>query len=71
MENVSFMTNAPAELTTDHISMISVDNISGDIYIGTTRYALGNGEIFRFEKDGAFKSQFDCGGQNPIGTVFL
>lgn len=71
MDNNSFMTNAPAVLTTDHISMITVDDISGDIYVGTTRYTLGNGQIYRFDKNGSFKTNFDCGGQNPIGAVFL
>lgn len=71
VDNSSFMKNAPSELTTDHISMITVDDASGDIYIGTTIYTLGNGQVYRFEKDGSFKINFDCGGENPIGAVFM
>ena len=71
VDNSSFMKNAPSELTTDHISMITVDDASGDIYIGTTIYTLGNGQVYRFEKDGSFKINFECGGENPIGAVFM
>lgn len=71
VDNSSFMKNAPSELTTDHISMVTVDDASGDIYIGTTIYTLGNGQVYRFEKDGSFKINFDCGGENPIGAVFM
>lgn len=71
MDNASFMINAPATMTTEHISMISVDDLTGEVYIGTTHYTLGNGELFRFGKDGVFKANFDCGGQNPIGAVFF
>ncbi len=67
----SFMTNAPEDLTTDHISMISVDDLTGDVYVGTTQYTLGNGQLYRFNKNGEYKTNFDCGGQNPIGAVFL
>ena len=71
VDNSSFMKNAPSELTTDHISLVTVDDASGDIYIGTTIYTLGNGQVYRFEKDGSFKINFDCGGENPIGAVFM
>ena len=71
VDNSSFMKNAPSELTTDHISMVTVDDASGDIYIGTTIYTPGNGQVYRFEKDGSFKINCDCGGENPIGAVFM
>ncbi len=71
MNQTSFMKNAPENLATDHISMITVDSKSGDIYIGTTRYTLGNGQIYGFSKDGTMKINSDCGGQNPIGAVFM
>lgn len=71
IENASFMKNAPASLASDHISMMTADLYSGEIYIGTTRYTLGNGEIFRFSTDGTFMTKFDCGGQNPIDLVSI
>ncbi|MDE6682302.1 MAG: hypothetical protein K2J87_02625 [Muribaculaceae bacterium] len=71
MNNASFMTNAPEDLNSDHISMISVDDLTGEVYVGTTQYTLGNGKLYRFSKNGEYKTNFDCGGQNPIGAVFL
>ncbi len=67
----SFMTDAPEDLSTAHISMLSVDENSGEIYIGTSKYTLGNGEIYHFTKEGEFESNFDCGGQNPISAVYF
>lgn len=71
MESSSFMKDAPDALTSGHISMIAVDDDTDDIYIGTTQYTLGNGSVYRFDKNGYFKTDFDCGGQNPVGMVFL
>lgn len=69
--NESFMKNAPAELSSVSIYMISVDDETGDIYVGVTYYSAGNGDIYRFKKDGTFVEKFDCGGQNPRAAVFF
>ncbi len=71
MSNVSFLKNAPAELASTSISMISVNPDNGDIYIATTFYNTSNGNVYRFKKDGTFVAKFDCGGQNPKAAVFF
>ena len=63
--------NAPKELATTSTSMLQVNDDNGDIYIGTTYFAAGNGNIYRFKKDGTFIEKFDCGGQNPNSAVFF
>ena len=40
--------------------MLQVNDDNGDIYIGTTYFAAGNGNIYRFKKDGTFIEKFDC-----------
>jgi DNA-binding beta-propeller fold protein YncE len=67
----SFLKDAPAELINKSISMMSVNPENGDIYIGTTLFADGNGTMYRFRKDGTFVEKFDCGGQNPKAAVFF
>ncbi len=67
----SFLKDAPAELTSKSISMMAVSEENGDIYIGTTVWAEGNGTMYRFRKDGTFVEKFDCGGQNPKTAVFF
>jgi hypothetical protein len=66
----SFLKNAPSELTTTGIYMMSVNPNNGDIYIGTTDYS-SNGEIYRFTKDGSYVSSFSSGGVNPTTAVFF
>jgi hypothetical protein len=51
--------------------MLQVNDNNGDIYIGTTFFSAGNGNIYRFKKDGTFVEKFDCGGQNPNSAVFF
>ena len=63
--------DAPKELATTSTSMLQVNDDNGDIYIGTTYFAAGNGNIYRFKKDGTFIEKFDCGGQNPNSAVFF
>lgn len=70
MVESSFMKDAPAELSTSSISMISVDDENGDIYVGTSSY-VANGEVYRFKKDGTFVTKFDSQGINPRKAVFL
>lgn len=69
--NESFLKNAPAELNGKSIYMITVDDNSGEIYIGTSTYDGSNGDMYRFKKDGTFVEKFDCGGQNPRAAVFF
>ena len=49
--------------------MMEIDDETDDIYVGTTFYSAGNGNIYRFKKDGTFVEKFDCGGQNPKTLV--
>lgn len=69
--NESYLKDAPAELDTASVFMISVDPKTGEIYIGTTIYSAGNGTIYRFSNEGKFISKFDCGGQNPCKALFF
>lgn len=71
ISNESFLKNAPAELSSASIYMISVDSTNGDIYIGVTNYVYSNGEIYRFDKSGQYISKFDCGGMNPRAAVYF
>lgn len=68
IDNKSFMADAPASMATEHVSMMAYND---GVYVGTTHYTLSNGEIFRFDRDGKFLENFDCGGQNPVGIAFL
>lgn len=68
--NESFLKNAPAELASSSIYMMTVDDENGDIYIGVTDYK-SNGDMYRFKKDGTFVEKFDCGGLNPRTAVFV
>lgn len=67
----SFLKNAPAELATSSVYMMSVDDEKGDIYIGVTFYSNSNGTMYRFDRNGNFIEKFDCGGQNPKTMVFI
>ena len=71
LNEISFLKNAPEELATTCLSMLQVNDNNGDIYIGTTFFSAGNGNIYRFKKDGTFVEKFDCGGQNPNSAVFF
>lgn len=66
----SFLKNAPTELESASIYAMAVDDECGDIYIAVTSYAYGNGDIYRFRRDGSFVEKFDCGGQNPRAFAF-
>lgn len=67
----SFLKNAPAELATSSVYMMSVDDKNGDIYIGVTFYSNSDGTMYRFDRNGNFVEKFDCGGQNPKTIVFI
>ena len=67
----SFLKNAPEELASSSIYMMSVDDKNGDIYIGVTFYSSANGTMYRFDRNGNFIEKFDCGGQNPKTMVFI
>jgi len=49
---------------------ISVDPVSGDVYIGAGDYNT-NGDMYVFGADGAYKDKFDTQGLNPIGAYFV
>ena len=44
---------------------IFADNITGDVYIGTSDY-INNGDIYILSSEGEIKKKFDAGGMNPI-----
>ena len=71
MNNSSFLKNAPEELASSTIYMISIDDESGDIYVGVTFFEAGDGTIYRFAKDGTYINKFDCGGISPLKMVFF
>ena len=71
LSDVNFLKNAPEALSSASIYVMEINEKNGDIYIGTTNYVDGNGDIYRFKKDGTFVEKFDCGGQNPNNIVFL
>ena len=67
----SFLKDAPAELTTGNVYMLEVNPENGDIYVGVTYYAAGEGDIYRFKADGTFVGKFESGGQGPNAMVFF
>ena len=69
VSNSTFLKNAPEELLSTSLYMMEIDDETDDIYVGTTFYSAGNGNIYRFKKDGTFVEKFDCGGQNPKTLV--
>lgn len=71
LNTASFLKNAPVELATSSISMMTVSDSTGDIYIGVTNYSDSNGMMYRFKNDGSYVGKFDCGGQNPRDAVFF
>lgn len=71
LNTTSFLKDAPAELATSSIYMMTVSEYTGDIYIGVTNYSASNGTMYRFKQDGSFVGKFDCGGQNPRAAVFF
>ena len=67
----SFIDDPDNKLKNESISMIEVDEQTGDIYIGATNYSASNGKIYRISRSGSIISEFDCGGQNPRTAVFF
>ncbi len=49
---------------------ISVDPISGDIYIGTSDY-ISNGDMYVFSATGNLINKFDTQGLNPLKAIFV
>ncbi|MDE6370965.1 MAG: hypothetical protein K2K92_05705 [Duncaniella sp.] len=70
LSETSFLKDAPAALANSHIYMMTVEPVSGDIYIGTTDYTT-EGDIYRFDKNGNLIKKFACGGLNPWRAVFF
>lgn len=71
VNNNSFLKNAPEDFASANIYMIEIDDETGDIYISSTFYTAYNGNIYHFKADGTYVGKFDCGGQNPIGALFI
>lgn len=67
--NSPFVT-VPASVDLSRATSVSVDPVSGDIYITTSDY-LTNGDMYVFAADGTYKNSFDTGGMNPIGAYFV
>ena len=70
MNNASFLKDAPAELVSSTLHMLTINDNNGDIYISTSDF-ITNGTIYRFKKDGTFIEKFDAGGVNPNSAVFF
>lgn len=66
----SFLKNAPEKLKSDNIYLLSVDDDTDDIYIGTSDY-INTGTIYRFDANGNLKDTFDAGGVNPNNMIFV
>jgi hypothetical protein len=49
---------------------ISVDPVSGDVYIGTSDY-VSEGDMYLFSSDAKLVHTFGTGGLNPIGAFFV
>ena len=67
----SFLKDAPDEVIGGNVYMLEVNPENGDIYVGITHYAAGDGDIYRFAADGTFLSSFESGGQGPNNMVFF
>ena len=70
INNQSFLTNAPKEITNGNIYMIAVDDDTDEIYVGVTDYATP-GTIYRFDSNGNLKDTFSAGGVNPNTMIFV
>lgn len=70
--DVSFLKNAPEELSSASIYMLEVNPENGDIYVGIAYYSTsGKGDVYRFSSDGTFIESFETGGQGPVDMAFL
>lgn len=70
LDEQSFLKNAPAEVVSGNVYMISVDDDTDEIYVGVTDYT-NPGTVFRFDRDGNFVEKFTAGGINPNCMVFV
>jgi len=66
----SFMTDMPAELSSKSVYMMSVNDENGDLYIGISDYVT-NGDVYRFNRNGKFIEKFESGGISPYMAVFF
>lgn len=66
----SFLTDMPAELAAKSIYMMAANPENGDLYIGTSDYTM-NGDIYRFNRNGAFIEKIESGGISPSKAVFF
>lgn len=50
---------------------ISVNDLTGDVYVCITNYTWGDGEVYHFAADGSLVGSFSSYGQNPNKVVFV
>ncbi len=70
VNEASFLKDAPAALASSRITMLSINDENGEIYIGTSDYTT-NGDVYRFRNNGTFVEQFESGGVGPRRAVFM
>jgi len=66
----SYLTGMPSELSSSSIYMMEINSDNGDLYIGTSDYTT-NGDIYRFDRNGKFIEKFESGGISPSQAVFF
>lgn len=66
----TYLTDMPAELSSQSIYMMEINDENGDLYIGTSDFAT-NGDIYRFDRNGKFIEKFESGGMSPSQAVFF
>lgn len=71
IENNNFLKQAPDEVYSSAVSMISVNPADGYIYVGITHYASSNGDLYRFDRTGTYEYEKSSGGQHPVAAVFF
>jgi hypothetical protein len=67
----SFLTNMPSELSSKIISMLEVHPENGELYIGTSDDYETVGDIYRFDRSGKLIDQFESGGIHPAEAIFF
>lgn len=66
----SFLSDVPGELSSSIISMMDINPENGDFYFSTTDYST-IGDIYRFDRNGKFIEKFESGGVNTYKAVFF
>lgn len=61
----------PAAVTGACSYGLSVNELTGDVYVCITNYTWGDGEVYHFASDGSLTGSFSSYGQNPNKVVFV